>query len=376
LRTVILLRLSGCFLAAGIGFAQPTPFKSYKNQEEYCRENPKMPTCINGAPIDVSTITGVYKPSTAPVRTGSTVRRQSPPDMSPVAPVVPVALQDWRFSHSAPALLVSVNIASLLKSPVWSTMLPQNARAVLGEVGQLLISVEPNGGATPSVLMLAKGYIDGALGSWLRSGAEMQAKRLDAITLLVGDAHSLQFADLRLRSARQTSNLLQQTATREALKYDLWIGVDPKHLPSIAAAYGARSNPTINALSNLRGISLGVYLRDQVRVEALMEAPSAEIAGRMLAAYQEQPRENTQVWKTVEGTQLRYIEISELKQLTESPLFDADTARIIQPQIDRLIRSLAGLTAQPASVVAPKPPSSGLIVIQGLDGGPKQLPAK
>ena len=43
-------------------FAQ---FKTYKNQEDYCRDNPKMPTCIKTGPIDLSTVTnpGKYNPN-------------------------------------------------------------------------------------------------------------------------------------------------------------------------------------------------------------------------------------------------------------------------------------------------------------------------
>src|SRR5437867_9016629 len=39
----------------------------------------------------------------------------------------------------------------------------------------------------PSVLILAKGEVDGPAGAWLRSGEGLQGKRLDAATLLVGD---------------------------------------------------------------------------------------------------------------------------------------------------------------------------------------------
>jgi hypothetical protein len=353
--------------------AQSSRLPVWKNQDDYCRDNPKMPTCIKTGPIDLSTINPVYKPSTGPSRPVGGTRRTTPSSSMPdMAPAPPVALEGWRFSHSAPALLISVNIASLLKSPVWNPILPAAARSALSEIGQLLISVDANGAANPSVLMLAKGNIDGALGAWLRSSAGMDARRLDAITLLIGDAHSLQFADLRLRGpvARQTSNLLQQTATREALKYDLWIGIDPRRLVSMAAAFGARPNPAMNGLANLRGISLGIYLRDEIRVEALMDAPSPEIADRMLAAYQEQQQQGKagRVWTTVEGARLRYVEIAQLSQLTESPLFDPDTARIIQPHIDRLIQSLSSLAQPPAP--APKPASTGPIVIQGL-GAPK-----
>src|SRR5258708_38856039 len=111
--------------------------------------------------------------------------------------------------------------------------------------------------------MLARGNVDGALGSILKSGAGMQSKRLDAATMLIGDASSLQFANLRMRgtAGRTSWNSLQQAATREALKYDVWIGVDPRHLTSIASSLVGSPIPA-PVLAAIRRLSLRVDLRD------------------------------------------------------------------------------------------------------------------
>src|SRR5207249_244946 len=124
---------------------------SYKAQEDYCRENPKMPTCINGRPIGDALERTLYKPPAKTPSPGAgargTSRSQARPEMSPVTEVT---LQDWRFSHPAPAMLISLNIGSLTRSPIWATLLPalgaapediEKARVALSDVGQLLISV-------------------------------------------------------------------------------------------------------------------------------------------------------------------------------------------------------------------------------------------
>src|SRR5262249_49321207 len=96
-----------------------------------------------------------------------------------------VPLQDWRFSHSAPAMLININIASLAQSPVWATLFPalgadsmglkpediERAKAALSDVGQVLVSVAA-GQPAPSVLMLVRGNLDGPIGAMLRSGAD------------------------------------------------------------------------------------------------------------------------------------------------------------------------------------------------------------
>src|SRR5258708_3298300 len=84
-------------------------FKSYKNNEEYCRDNPKMPTCINKGPIDFSSITnpGYYDPNkkSTPSR-GATQHRTTQSQPAQISLPAQVALQDWRFSHPTPAMLI------------------------------------------------------------------------------------------------------------------------------------------------------------------------------------------------------------------------------------------------------------------------------
>jgi hypothetical protein len=364
-------------LSSSVDGQSSNPFKSYKTQEEYCSDNPQMPTCIGGKPIDLSKgLSGtLYKPPTT---------KPAPSAKAEPGPVAKVALEDWRFSHPAPAMLISINIGSLLRSPLLTNLFAasgaavadiEKARAALSDVGQVLISVTANGTATPSVVMLAKGNIDGALGSLLRSESGMQAKRLDAITVLIGDSSSLAMASLRMRSpyARTTGNSLQQVATREALKYDAWIGFDPARLTSVASALGAAATPGMRSLGNLRGLSAGLYLRDQIRIEASLDAPSPDLAERMLAVYEKAGanRQGEQVWVTAEGAKLRYIEIMEANHLKSMHGLD-----MIAPQIGPLIRALAtsGSAQQSATAAASKPAVP--IVIQGLAGGPKELPAK
>jgi len=118
-------------------------------------------------------------------------------------------------------------------------------------------------------------------------------------------------------------------------------------------------------------------------MEASLDAPSPDVAERMLAAYQQAEAKRPapkgrQVWVTVEGAKLRYIEIVELSRLKDLTVLDASTAQMLGPQIAPLIQALTGLGSAQGSAAAPspKPAQQGAIVIQGLDGGPKEIPAK
>jgi hypothetical protein len=100
----------------------------------------------------------------------------------------------------------------------------------------------------------------------------------------------------------------------------------------------------------------------------------------MLAAYQAKQQTVRapigQEWVTTEGSKLRFIEIVDVGRLKSLPGFDAATAQMA-PQIAPLIRALAGMGSAPQSdSVAPSQPAQGAIMIQGLEGGTKEIPAK
>jgi len=354
-----------------------------EQQDKYCRDNPKDSSCgETKKPIDIEALTGPkYRPPGGVPSTGP--RRTARPNTAP-EPMIPVALHDWRFAHPSPALLLSVNIRSLLKSPIWGTLLPvpaadlEKARPSLSAIGQILLSLNPGGTTAPSLLILAKGEVDGLAGAWLRSGEGLQAKRLDAVTMLVGDPQSLKFADLRMRGPAtwSSSDRLLKSAT-DSMKYDAWIGVEPRYLSSLASAFGQQLSPAMAGLASLRSLSLGLYLRDHIRLEASFDTASADLAERLVAALQQanaREKKPGQRWVTAEGTKVSYIEIVEERELKDFPKFEVTGA--IGQQVTGLLRSLTNpaVAARSAEPAAPKT-TPGAIVIQGLDET-KQVPLK
>ena len=162
-----------------------------------------------------------------------------------------VPLHDWRFSHLSPAMLVNVDIkvcASIAAlDALFSTWTAggaadlEKARLALSDIGQVLISIGPSPGKGLSVLMLAMGNVDSELGALLRS-SQMQSKRLSAFSMLVGDPDWLEMAAHRMQSTvpRTTWNALQQTATLESMKYDVWVGIDRGELKRWGAGRWSR----------------------------------------------------------------------------------------------------------------------------------------
>src|SRR5258708_2420333 len=302
----ILFGLIALGLLSRSGYGQSTDSsRVFRMPIDYCRDVLKLTTCSDSIkpfdikPFDINSL-GIYKPPVAGAHQTSGQSRPKPRPQ-PLALTSPpeVPLQDWRFSHLSPAILINVNIKSLLQSPIWSTLFSswtavgtadiEKARLALSDIGQVLISISPNGTRNPSMLMLARGNVDSAFGSLLKSGAGMQAKRLDAFTLLGGEPDSLAMASYKMKvtASRTIGNTLPRWAELESLKYDIWVGVDPRYVSSMASTLGGGSNPALGMLANLLGLSLGIYLRDTIRFEVGVEAPSAEIAERMLVAYQQ-----------------------------------------------------------------------------------------
>lgn len=100
-----------------------------------------------------------------------------------------------------------------------------------------------------------------------------------------------------------------------------------------------------------------------------METPSADIADRMVTAYQQKQLGSNnvmggQTWLTAEGAQLRFVEIVEARALKDIPGLDAGLAQMIGPQMGTLVQSLAKMS--PASAAQTTKPAQGAIVIQGL----------
>ncbi|MEO7653688.1 MAG: hypothetical protein ABIZ80_24785, partial [Bryobacteraceae bacterium] len=380
------------FSASGFGQSSGGGFKSYKTQEAYCLDNPKAPTCIKIPKIHLSDI----HPGMGSVPQQQTAR---PEMVSPVGRDIPasaVPLQDWRFAHSSPAMLMVINVKSLVQSPLLATVFSMlggagakeldNIRAAVSDVGQILISVAASNGEAPSTLMLIRGNVDGPLSTVLKSSKGMQTHRIDAFSMLVGDASAVGFATLRLKSTNpQTSGRLLRVGTLEGMKYDIWMGIDPRYLRSAGFGLAQTSSEEIDILSRLNGMSAGLYVRDQIRVEAMVEAPSPEMADRMLAAYREmeakeKPGDNPfgkQIWASTEGSKIRFVAIADLARLKDTAGFHNDAAQMIGPQLGPLIQAITALKSgnRPASAQSPAQPKAqqGAIVINGLAGGPKEI---
>ncbi len=112
-------------------FAQRPPKIGYSSQEEYCRENPKMPTCIDGSKLNLKGLT-----QSAP---GIKVKPQAAPAARPRHEV-----RDWRIPMSAQPLPAGQAQAHF-PPPSAGILISVRPKALLGSklLGNLAASSEP-----------------------------------------------------------------------------------------------------------------------------------------------------------------------------------------------------------------------------------------
>lgn len=278
-------------------------------------------------------------------------------------------VKDWRFAHPEATMAGSFRPATLLDSPFVAQALaevskqePQAAamlgmaHTVLGGIREIQFSLLDNGSAEPDVLLLVSGTLDEGLLNLLAQD-KAKVRRLDSGALLVGNGLSLEQAAARMVSSTPA---LQSGvfAGAEALDgYDFWI---TGKLPATPLAAGLDAK--------LRGVAVGVSMRDSLDMELMLQAPSEAEARALVQSAQEalasQPAELRQrLFSSAEGATARF--------------------RVSLPAdaLNEAVRAmpLAGLGApgfalQPLAP-APVPPRRS-VRIEGLDEGPKEIPLK
>ncbi len=202
----------------------------FPTQEDYCRDNPKAAMCPNGRPISADNPLVFYtlQPDAIhPVNMKAArerptvrynIRSRTAPQRPVRTPVTEMALQDWRFSHQSPAMLMSINIGSLLQSPMWAQLFSafgaEGSSLQTAAIDKIRCGIERRRSDTGfdqrerREEFVGAGIGQGQYGQRERRVAAVeprtQVKRIDAITTLIGEGGSLgvcEHADAKQDSA-------------------------------------------------------------------------------------------------------------------------------------------------------------------------------
>jgi hypothetical protein len=207
------------------------------------------------------------------------------------------------------------------------------------------------------VLAVLSGHLDD-----FPEGAQvggLQSTRVSVDTAILGSPWAIKFARNRLNFGLPVSTQLKE-AEKLSQTYHFWAWTKPSALAALGR--GVRGNTPISK------IKFGVNLKDQFRMDMILDTASAEIAQRMLESSRKgAPRE---MQASVEGAAVHY-----------ALLLDRDVAltRFASFMTDSVGKQFAPLLAAARQMAAQQAPRAarpaGKIVIEGLDDGPKTVVA-
>jgi hypothetical protein len=200
----------------------------------------------------------------------------------------------------------------------------------------------------------------------------------DGETLLLGDEKSVLAAIARREGTLPPASGIIKRAQALASTHAFWIIADGP-LPQFGPANAPAADPLTSAIAQIKGMDMGISLRDGLQFELILatasDAAAAQITQLFSAQIQmamlAQPNrpETAEIMRKVhiaaDGNRMR-VDMALTKDEFEQQLRSAQAARAAaatpSPQAP----------AQPAARSA-KPPTPGKIIIYGLEGGPREI---
>lgn len=381
-----------CATAAFAAIASAQPIPSYKSQEDYCYHNPDMPTCIKGKPFDIKDLQPLKDPND-PVITGRAVptapapakphRRQAaepqltPPMTQPLT--VPQARRtrgapadirlgeiDWRLVHPQSDMLIGLNMAGLAESDLARTLIGQWAGklgatgaeqqkliAALSDIPQAVISIRHK-----EVLAVLTGPVDNFPEQSTVGG--LQSMKVSADTVVLGSPSALAWVPHRLKLPLILSASITE-ARQLARTNHFWVLGKPEAF----AAFGQGIGPN----TPVTRFKLGVSFQDQFRMDMFLETADPAAAAKILEAAQKGAPRGMKA--AIEGNAVHYALV--IDRDTALQRFAGFMTDPIGKQFAPLLSAARQMAArQPATPARSAP---GKIVIDGLDDGPREIPA-
>jgi hypothetical protein len=283
------------FLLAAIAsaaFAQSPPKIGYRNLEEYCRENPKMPNCMDSSKWNLK---GLNQPNPAykPKRPAAV---QQPPR----------AVRDWRvpmsaeplpagqaqahFPHPSSGMLISVRPKALLESKLLANLA---ARLTGGETSQgaqpavvleeIHLAIGSTASGQKSILMM----VSAPTAALARIGDDVRSKGItacfvDATTLLVGAYADVNDAVQRILPPKGTRGGAPSPlpgSAEIAKDADFWLAARREY-----AKLNQKDGTTAPGLTaGVTGITMGLRVREGLDLDVLLHTKDPSVADKLLA---------------------------------------------------------------------------------------------
>lgn len=358
-------------------FAQSAPgqLKGYRTNEEYCADNPNMPTCIKGKPLNLESLKVspmskgvVMQPKPRRVEPVRSTRTPAPRPAAIVKPaMIKLGQPDWRFAHPNADMMGGIRMRGMMQSAFGQAFLAQMAGALqlrdsdiskvngsMAGLDEICFSKKGD-----DMLILMTGDVN-KLEQQMSHGPP--GVRLQVISLdqaLMGKEAAL-LASARRLSVDAAESVAVQRARKLAASNDIWIIGSAR---SFAGA-GARAS------SELSDFSLTLNMRDKLQIEAVLNTISPASAERILVGMKA-GKFPTELAPTidVQGTAVRLS-----LDVTQEQLAEGLKKVSADPRLTGLAVALRqGGKAAPA---ATPERTDGKVRIIGLPDGPREVELK
>ena len=312
---------------------------------------------------------------------------------------------DWRFAHPDADMKISLNLQAILNSPAVMKAIDQgksqakdNAAqiqlvlAMLKTVDRISVSGRQRGPSDMDVLAQVTGSFDPQLiAGFFPSTGKSKVKVVGPHTILIGEGDSFARASERMASGAPMPG-------DEMEKSDIWLTASSSFLAKQAAsqAGNAAVQQTPPVFQSLHDVSLGLNLGEAPEINMLLTTTDAAAAGEMLKTFQDGIGQLAQATPMAgvaakalsmkqDGSRVRlhFVVPPELLALGQQLAQQQAASGGLPAQLTPLLGMLglggpASAVTPPARAITPVPPpqNGGKIVIYGLDGGPKEIPAK
>jgi len=299
-------------------------------------------------------------------------------------PATPVQNQDWRFAHPGATLVGSFRLKAVLNSPLMSTLIAEATskdpstgmmvgliRSSVGGVSEVRFSVRDMGkGKDPDVLALVTGVVDDAMAGAVTQGktqGKTEVRRIDANTLLIGQASSLDEAMARMYKPATGLQARSLDRSKALANYDLWIAGTLPEIPSM----------TIPMLDSLRGLALGISMQSDLNLELALDMDSAKTAEELVSSarrsQKQQPGLGAALQSEVDGSTARFRIMLPGEQVIQAVKQGMEKgAGAPSPLAGLFGESLPTFKSSAPAAAAPANPK-GTIKIYGLEEGTREI---
>jgi hypothetical protein len=275
---------------APAALAQLPPRIGYSSHEEYCRQNPKMPTCIDGSQFKLKPLWGTLPPRQTGQQPAPASRQAPARDWRiPMSPEpLPAGQAQSRLPHAHPGVLLSLRPEALVESKWLGSLIfgaegaPAQARqgaAAIQEV-RLAVGSGANGRMGALILWSAPPAVLAGIGDSFRAKG-VTACFVDANTLLIGEYYDVSAAVQRMLApeAPRTNSPLLPGSRELAQEADFWLTARREFAEANRKAAGAGGFLP----EGVTGVSVRVRLRENLQIEMLMHTAGPTVANKLLA---------------------------------------------------------------------------------------------